>query len=413
MKIRVSRIFLKFIESEKTGGFVLVAATILSITAANSMFGAYYTGFWRHHLGLSLPGISLHHSLVDWINDGLMTVFFLLVGLEIERELYKGELAGVKNALLPIVAAIGGMMIPAAIHLSFNAGTPTQSGFGIPVATDIAFSLGVLSLLNRKVPVSLKVVLTALAIIDDLGAILVIAFFYVRDFSFLSLACALAIFITLIVLNRLKVDSIVVYLIGGVAMWFFMLMSGVHATITGVLLAFAIPFRRGDRFSPSFKVQRFLDKPVPLLVLPIFVLANTGIVFSPGWHVNLIDSNTVGVFAGLILGKPLGIVLFSLIAVKADLCKLPEDLSWRHMTGLGMLGGIGFTMSIFISNLAFRDSRLVQNSKMAILAASIVASIAGLLVLSGKRRLTIAQKHENLNAPVFSVDSQKHEESPL
>ncbi len=379
--MRISRIFLQFVENEKTGGLLLVFATLLSILVANSSLGVHYANFWRYDLDLSLPGIALSHSLAGWVNDGLMTVFFLLVGLEIERELYKGELSDVKNAVLPIAAAIGGMVVPALIHLSFNAGTPTQPGFGIPIATDIAFSLGVLSLLGRRIPVSLKVVLTALAIIDDLGAILVIALLYVRDFSFLSLGCALGIFAVLIVLNRLKIDNIFIYLIAGTVMWFFMLKSGVHATITGVLLAFAIPFRKGDQFSPSYRLERFLDKPVALFIVPIFVLANAGIVFSPGWYLNLADYNTLGIFIGLILGKPLGIVSFSLTAVKTGLCRLPEGLNWRHMVGLGILGGIGFTMSIFITNLAFIDGRLVQNSKIAILTASVVASVAGFLVL--------------------------------
>jgi NhaA family Na+:H+ antiporter len=392
MKKRISQMFLEFIENEKTGGWLLVFGTLLSIVIANSSLGTYYVNFWQHHLGLSLPGINLKHSIAGWVNDGLMTIFFLLVGLEIERELYKGELSEVKNALLPIIAAFGGMVVPALIHFSLNVGTPTRSGFGIPMATDIAFSLGVLSLLGKRVPISLKVVLTALAIIDDLGAILVIAFFYIRDFSFPFLAGALGVFVALVVLNRLKVDNILVYLVMGVLMWLFMLNSGVHATITGVLLAFAIPFRKGDRFSPSHKIERFLNKPVPLIILPIFVLANTGIVFFPGWYKNLIDCNALGVFAGLVLGKPLGIVFFSLIAVKIGLCELPKDLAWRHMVGMGILGGIGFTMSIFITNLAFMDNGLIQNSKIAILGASIVSSVGGFLFLFGKRKAFVSKK---------------------
>lgn len=392
VKIKISSIFQRFIENEKTGGLVLVCATFASILIANSSIGTQYAKFWRYDLNFSLLGIAMSHSVAEWVNDGLMTVFFLLVGLEIERELYKGELSEVKNALLPIVGAIGGMIAPALIHLSLNAGTPTQSGFGIPVATDIAFSLGVLSLLGKKVPASLKVVLTALAIIDDLGAVLVIALFYVRNLSFLFLGCALGTFVVLIVLNRLKVDTIVVYLIGGIVMWFFMLKSGVHATITGVLLAFAIPFRRGDRYSPSYKIERLIDRPVPLFIVPIFVLANTGIIFSSKWHVNLIDYNTLGIFAGLAIGKPLGIVLFSLVAVRMGLCRLPEDLGWRQMAGMGILGGIGFTMSIFITNLAFASDILIQNSKIAILTASVVASVAGFLVLFAVRPLPV-RKH--------------------
>ncbi|OPY64609.1 MAG: Na(+)/H(+) antiporter NhaA [Syntrophorhabdus sp. PtaU1.Bin002] len=394
MKTRISRIFLEFVENEKTGGLVLVFGTLVSIAVANSALGSHYAQFWHYCLDLSLPGLVMKHTIAGWVNDGLMTVFFLLVGLEIEREFYKGELSGIKNALLPVIAALGGMLVPALIHFSLNGGAPTQSGFGIPMATDIAFSLGALSLLGKRVPVSLKVVLTALAIIDDLGSVLVIAFFYVRDFSFPSLMCALGIFFGLVMLNRLKVNNIPVYLIAGTIMWVFMLKSGVHATIAGVLLAFAIPFRTGDRFSPSYKIQRFLDKPVPLIILPIFVLANTGIVFSSGWYLNLIDHNTLGIFAGLVLGKPVGIASFSLVSVRTGLCRLPKDLAWRHMVGLGILGGIGFTMSIFITNLAFINIRLVQNSKVAILAASVVASITGVLVLFGKGRAIPSKRHD-------------------
>jgi NhaA family Na+:H+ antiporter len=308
------------------------------------------------------------------------------VGLEIKREIYGGELSRIKNALLPIVAALGGMVVPGLIHLSFNAGTVTQSGFGIPMATDIAFSLGALSLLGNRVPLSLKVVLAALAIIDDLGAILVIAFFYVHEFSGFHFGIAIMIFAGLMILNRLRVNNLFIYIIPGVVMWFFMLKSGVHATIAGVLLACAIPLRKGEESSLSYRVQHFLDRPVPLVILPLFALANTSIMFSPGWYFTFIDRNTAGILAGLILGKPLGIVIFSAIAVKIGMCRLPDDLSWRHMIGTGILGGIGLTMSIFITNLAFLDGRLIQNSKIAILSASAVAGMAGFLSLFRAKR---------------------------
>jgi len=404
MKTKISTIFRNFVENERAGGFLLVAATILSITIANSPPGHQYVNFWHREIGISFLGIRCSQTLTDLINDGLMTAFFLLVGLEIKRELYKGELAGIRNALLPIIAATGGMVVPGVIHLLLNYGTPAQSGFGIPMATDIAFSLGVLSLLGRKVPVSLKIVLTALAIIDDIGAILVIVFFYIRDFSFLFLHCALIVFVVLIILNLLEISNISVYVIGGILMWFFMLKSGVHATIAGVLLAFSVPFREGDRFSPSYRIQKFLDKPVALLILPVFVLANTGILFSPGWSRTLIDFNTSGVFAGLVFGKPLGIVLFSLAAVKLGLCRLPEELNWRHMTGLGCLGGIGFTMSIFIANLAFPESHLVQNSKIAIFGAAVAAAVAGIVVLSTMGKVVHAQKRKDVNDSGLSDD---------
>lgn len=392
MGTELTKIFQDFVKNEKTGGFVLVFATLASILVTNTPLGVYYRGFWDYNLQITLPFTTLSHSIAEWINDGVMTVFFLLVGLEIERELYAGELAQPRKAVLPVMAAIGGMVVPALIHLAFNTGAPTQAGFAVPMATDIAFSLGVLSLLGRRVPASLKVVLTALAIIDDLGAILIIAFFYVRDFSFLSLACALAIFVLLIALNRLNNKIISIYLIAGVFMWFFMLESGVHATVTGVLLAFAIPFGKGNQFSPSYKVERFLDRPVPLIIVPLFVLANTAILFSPGWHQTLMDRNTWGIFLGLLLGKPVGISLFAFLAVKLGMGSLPGDLGWRHIMGMGLLGGIGFTMSIFITNLAFGDQVLVRNSKVAVLAASVAASLCGLILLYSAKRVQVRER---------------------
>ncbi|HEY3277081.1 MAG TPA: Na+/H+ antiporter NhaA [Syntrophorhabdaceae bacterium] len=391
MGTELTKIFQDFVKNEKTGGFVLVFSTLASILVTNTPLGVYYRGFWDYNLQITLPFTTLSHSIAEWINDGVMTVFFLLVGLEIERELYAGELAQPRKAVLPVMAAIGGMVVPALIHLAFNTGAPTQAGFAVPMATDIAFSLGVLSLLGRRVPVSLKVVLTALAIIDDLGAILIIAFFYVRAFSCLSLACALAIFALLIALNRLNNKIISIYLVAGVFMWFFMLKSGVHPTITGVLLAFAIPYGKGNQSSPSYKVERFLDRPVPLIIVPLFVLANTAILFSPGWYETLMDRNTWGIFLGLLLGKPVGIMLFAFLAVKLGMGRLPGDLGWRHIVGMGLLGGIGFTMSIFITNLAFGDPVLVRNSKVAVLAASVAASLCGLFLLYSAKRIRVRE----------------------
>lgn len=387
MKTKIADLFHDFFNGEKNGAIVLIACTVVSILLANSSMGDKYVAFWQRTLDLSFFGIDLKHSLADWINDGLMTVFFLLVGLEIERELYKGELSNFRNALLPIVAAFGGMAVPALIHFSLNIGRPTQSGFGIPMATDIAFSLGVLSLLGSRIPLSLKILLTAFAIIDDLGAIVVIAFFYVHEFSLISFSVAMVIFVALLTLNRLGVDNLLWYTLLGVAMWFFMSKSGVHATITGVFLAFAIPFRRGNEFSPSYKMQRFLDRPVPFLVLPVFALANTNVQFASGWYSSLIDHNTLGIIAGLLLGKPLGIVAFCFIAVKTGLCRLPDKADWRHIASIGVLGGIGFTMSIFITNLAFNEPDLIQDSKIAILSASSAAGVIGYFCLSLRVKL--------------------------
>jgi Na+:H+ antiporter, NhaA family len=388
----VSRLFLEFIESEKAGGLTLIACALISLIIANSPAGNDYVDFWHRYLDLSFPGFNLRLSLVHWINDGLMTLFFLLVGLEIERELYRGELSGLRNALLPIIAALGGMVVPALIHFSFNRGVHSQSGFGIPMATDIAFALGILSLVRGTVPVSLKVLLTALAIIDDLGAILVIAIFYSQGFSALHFIFAMTLFTALVVMNRLNVNSLVWYVVGGIAMWLFMLGSGIHPSIAGVLLAFAIPFRKGDGTSPSSRMEHLLDKPVPFLILPIFALANAAIIFEPRWYSSFIDSNTAGILAGLVIGKPVGIFLFVFLAVKTGLCRLSGDLSWRQVLGMGILAGTGFTMSVFIANLAFFDGSQVQNSKIAVLSASAIAGAVGLLFLSmtGKRNRRIA-----------------------
>ncbi|HZX74352.1 MAG TPA: Na+/H+ antiporter NhaA, partial [Cyclobacteriaceae bacterium] len=268
--MRLTPLFTEFFESEKAGSIILIACTLASLLIANSDFQIPYLNFWNY------PAAG--HDISHWVNDGLMTIFFLLIGLELEREIYIGELSSIKNALWPTIAALGGMVVPAGIYIYINYGTPTQSGMGIPMATDIAFAIGVLSLLGKRVPASLKVFLTALAVIDDLGAILIIAFFYSGGISLLYLSLALGIFLVLCILNRLKVYILLPYLIGGVAMWYCMLHSGVHATITGVMLAFAIPFSDGGESSISYKLQHWLHKPVSFLILPLFALANTCIV---------------------------------------------------------------------------------------------------------------------------------------
>lgn len=376
-------LFADFFENEKASGLVLVFCTVISIAIANSAYGEAYLDFWHTDI--------LHHTLQHWINDGLMAIFFLLIGLEIERELYIGELSELKNASLPIAAAVGGMAIPALLHFALNRGTATAGGAGIPMATDIAFALGVLALLGSRIPVSLKIFLTALAIIDDLGAIIVIALFYVADFSLAFFASALGVFAFLLGCNRLGVTRLPVYLSLGALMWYFMLRSGVHATIAGVLLAFAIPFRGGDHHSPSHRLQHFLHKPVAFVIMPLFALANTGITLAGNWAGGLTSANSLGICAGLLAGKPLGIAIFSCLAVKLGLSRLPDSVSWRQIVGAGFLGGIGFTMSIFITLLAFDDAEIVQASKLAILLTSVVAGAAGYLILAttgapGKRR---------------------------
>jgi NhaA family Na+:H+ antiporter len=372
--MKITKLFKAFFESEKLGGLVLIICTLLSLLLANSAFGESYHHFWL----TEFAGQSIEY----WINDGLMTIFFLLIGLELEREIYQGELSNIKDALLPIFAAIGGMFIPAAIFLFFNFGTETQSGAGIPMATDIAFALGILSLLGNRVPLSLKIFLTALAVIDDLGAILIIAIFYTKTLLWTNLFIALGMFVFLYVLGKyFKVKNLIPYLIGGVIMWYFMLNSGVHATITGVLLAFAIPFGNGGEKSTSYILQHFLHKPVAFIILPIFALANTAIVMSGNISEILTENYSLGIALGLIIGKPLGIFLITFIAVKVGLCKLPSDLNWKSVLGVGFLGGIGFTMSIFITLLAFENETVINNAKFIILLSSLVAGILGFVFL--------------------------------
>lgn len=378
--------FLEFFESEKAGGLLLLFVTILSLSLANSPFQIEYIQFWSTEIG--------HHSITHWINDGLMAIFFLLIGLELEREIYHGELSSIKNAALPIFGAFGGMLVPAGLFLLLNFGTPTQNGSGIPMATDIAFAIGILSLLGSRVPASLKVFLTALAVMDDLGAIIVIAVFYTTTIAFVNLAIALGVFGILLILNRIKVHNLIPYLIGGVAMWYFMLNSGVHATITGVLLAFAIPFGDGSKKSPSYMLQHFLHKPVAFVILPLFAIANTCITIHPDWSEGLSQSNSLGIILGLVIGKPLGIWLLSFIGVSLGLCTLPKDLKWTNIIGAGMLGGIGFTMSIFITLLAFPgNDEVIIGSKIAIIIASFIAGTLGFIWLKiNLKKVTIKQK---------------------
>ncbi|WP_298224039.1 Na+/H+ antiporter NhaA [Flavobacterium sp.] len=371
--MRISALFEDFFHSEKAGGLTLIGCTVLSLFLANSIFGATYHHFWQ----TPLAGQSLEY----WINDGLMTIFFLLIGLELEREIYIGELSNIKEALLPIFGALGGMIVPAGIFLWFNYGSTTQSGAGIPMATDIAFALGVISLLGSRVPASLKIFLTALAVIDDLGAILVIAVFYTKTLLWSNLLIALGIFALLLVLNRLKIRNLIPYLIGGVLMWYFMLHSGVHATITGVLLAFAIPFGNGDEQSTSYILQHWLHKPVAFMILPIFALANTAILLDGDIGAILSQHYSIGIALGLIIGKPVGIFLLTFLAVTFGLCKLPDDLNWKAIAGVGFLAGIGFTMSIFITLLAFDNESIINNAKLVILLSSLVAALIGLLSL--------------------------------
>ena len=378
--MKATQLYKDFFESEKSGGLVLIAFTLISLLIANSGFGNSYIHLWETQFA--------GHSIEHWINDGLMTIFFLLIGLELEREIYKGELSHIKDALLPIFGALGGMLVPALIFLLFNFGTNTQSGAGIPMATDIAFALGILSLLGNRVPTSLKIFLTALAVIDDLGAIIIIAVFYTKTLLWANLLIALGIFTFLLILNRLKVNNLIPYLIGGVIMWYFMLHSGVHATITGVLLAFAIPFGDGGEKSPSYVLQHFLHKPVAFIIMPIFALANTAIVIGSDFNSIISQNYSVGIALGLIIGKPLGIITILFLAIKLKFCQLPNELNWKSILGVGFLAGIGFTMSIFITLLAFEKETIINNAKFIILLASLIAGLIGFISL----KLTLSRE---------------------
>jgi NhaA family Na+:H+ antiporter len=366
-----NQIFRKFFESEKSSGLTLIAFTILSLLLANSSIKENYTAFWEY----TFAGLSLEH----WINDGLMAVFFLLVGLELKREFLVGELSSLKKATLPIFSAVGGMLVPAGVFILINLGKPGITGFGIPMATDIAFALGALSLLGNKVSTSVKVFLTALAVIDDLGAIVVIAVFYTKAIFWINLLIALGIFTGLLLLNKLKVTSLWIYLPLGIGMWYFMHHSGIHATITGVLVALAIPSsgKNQDAHSPSDRLQEALHYPVPFIILPLFALVNTAIEIGPGWNKALFESASLGIILGLVCGKPIGIFLFTWLSIRLKIADKPAGTTWSQLFGVGILGGIGFTMSIFVTILAFNDHTIINDSKFAILISSLLAGLIG------------------------------------
>ncbi len=382
---KFSNLFRDFFDSEKVAGLLLVLCTAISLVIANSSLGTDYIHLIHQKLGFSIANISLNYPVEHWVNDGLMAIFFLMVGLEVERELYVGELADFKKAILPLASAIGGICVPALIHFIFNKGTDTASGFAIPMATDIAFALGILALAGGKVSTSVKVFLTALAIIDDIGAIVVIAFFYTKTVLFNYLITALCILIGLFILNRLKVKILIFYLLPGVILWYCFLKSGVHATIAGVLLAFVIPFDEDDNKNISYKLQHFLHKPVAFIIVPVFALVNTAIILPLNIVSGLSTANSLGIIFGLLAGKLAGIFLFPYFLIKAGMAQLQEGINWKNLIGIGFLGGIGFTMSMFISNLAFDDPEIVANSKLSVLFASAIAAVTGLSIfLSNK-----------------------------
>lgn len=374
--MQFTQYFKKFFQSSQSSGVLLLGCVFVSLLLANSSGSAGFQRLLDSKLGI--------FTLSSWINDGLMAVFFLLVGLEIKRELLEGELASFRTASLPVFAAVGGMVVPAVIYTLFTSGTEYMKGWGIPMATDIAFSLAILSMLGKRVPVSLKIFLAALAIVDDLGAIVVIALFYTSELHWLYLVYSAGILVVLALLNYFKVTRLVFYLIPGIFLWYFMHHSGIHATISGVLLAFTIPTNTSNEIaSPLEKLEHRLHLPVNFFIMPLFALANTNITFQHGMVDGLFSNFGMGIIFGLVAGKVLGITLFSLIAVKSGLSALPDRAGWLQMTGTGFLAGIGFTMSVFIALLSFKEHPEIQSeAKFAVLVASVTSGIIGYVLLN-------------------------------
>ena len=430
---RVLAPFQRFAHAEASGGLVLLFNAILALVWANSTWGASYHHLWETPVTIGAPGFGLTETLHHWINDGLMAVFFFVVGLEIKREILVGELASVRQAALPLVAALGGMVVPALVFVLLTAGTPDVRGWGVPMATDIAFALGIAALLGSRVPTSLKIFLAALAIVDDIGAVLVIALFYTASIQSVALLVAAGVMVLLVGLNVAGVRSSIPYFLLGLVLWVAFLKSGVHATIAGVLLALTIPastridgeelvdearqeidtfekacandpeeFSTTQRHqepifaledvakraqSPLLRLEHKLHGVVAFFIMPIFALANAGVSFGgAGMSGAFTDRAVLGVFFGLVIGKPIGIFLFSWLAVRFRIADLPFGADWRHVAGVGALGGIGFTMALFIAALAFGEGAKLELAKMGILAGSLVAGLLGWLLLARKAK---------------------------
>ncbi|KMQ71911.1 Na+/H+ antiporter NhaA [Chryseobacterium koreense] len=379
--MNISSYFKKFLHSSQSSGIILILCVAISLLIANSSLGESYQNLLDKKIGTDL--FHLKYPLSIWINDGLMAIFFLLVGLEIKREMVEGELSNFKSASLPIVAALGGMVVPALIYFLFNHGTDDAKGWAIPMATDIAFSLAIISMLGKRVPLSVKIFLAALAIVDDLGAILVIALFYTDQIHWDYLGLSALMVAILIGFNFFKFKKHIFYIIPGLFLWYFMHHSGIHATIAGVLLAFTIPTNISTtEISPLEKLEQQLHLPVNFLIMPIFALANTNITFKDGMVDGLFTNLGFGIILGLFLGKVIGINLFSWIFIKLKISSLPDNSSWNQMIGAGLLAGIGFTMSIFIALLSFRGQQEIQDAaKFAILVASVISGFAGYSLL--------------------------------
>ena len=379
-----------FFKLEAASGLLLLISAILALIISNSNYSSLYFETLETYLFIGINSFGIKMTIIHWINDALMAAFFFFVTLEIKREFLQGELSNKKQALLPIIAAVGGMLVPALMYIYINfQNSETLNGWAIPSATDIAFSLGVLSLLGSRVPLSLKVFLTALAIIDDLGAIIIIAFFYSGDLSIVYLSLLLLTFIGLLILNKLNIKKFPPYLILGLILWFFTHESGVHATIAGVLLATVIPHRKKEKdYSLLIKIEHNISPYVAFGIMPLFALANAGVSLNGVSFNSLLSPVPLGIVLGLFVGKQIGVFLFSIISIKLKIAQMPNNSNWISLYGVGILTGIGFTMSLFIGNLAFAENtQYIDGVKIGVLTGSLLSTLAGyfLLLLTSKK----------------------------
>ncbi len=382
-RMRITDVFREFFQSQQASGIILVAVTAASLLISNSIGGNEYRSFWNIHFGTEVYGLHLNHSITDWINDALMAIFFLVVGIEIKREIVDGELSDRKRAMLPLFGALGGMAVPALLYFLFNMNSPqTLSGVGIPTATDIAFAIAILGLLGNRVPTSLKVFLTALAIIDDLGAIVIIALFYGQGIHWAWLAASVGIVVIMYIVNKIDWDFAWLYIVLGIALWFTMMHSGIHATLSGVILALMLPRQSKKEKKMSNQMEHHLSGWVAFLILPLFAAANTAIKIDVNMMNEIINPLSLGIFFGLVFGKPIGIVLFSWLADRLGIAHISKNITFTKLVGAGLLGGIGFTMSIFVSNLAFDNRALIDMAKLSIIIASVTAATSGYILLS-------------------------------
>ncbi len=426
--------FLRFFRIEVSGSILLLIAVAVALIWANSKWTDFYFNLWGNDLSLKINGFYISKSFVEWINEGLMAIFFFLIGLEIKREIVAGELSSFKKGALPVIAALGGMIVPAVIYLYLNKDTVTEAGWGIPMATDIALTLGILGLLGRRVPTGMKVFLLAFAVVDDLGSVFVISVFYNSDINLNFLIISLGLYFILVFLNQVKVRNYHIYMAGGFIIWYILLRAGIHPALTGVLIAFTIPLRRKIKI-PAFKhrmnenLQEFSGKAgtykitlnkaqlaaidnmedeiekvqsplqflefklhgfVAYLIMPLFALANAGVIIHALSIEEIFSSLSFNIELSMVAGKLTGIFLFSWISIKAGIASLPENTKWIHMIGLSLLGGVGFTISLFISNLAFTDPGLISDAKIGIIIASLVSGFLGFLVL----RLSLTKQIE-------------------